>query len=136
MNGDVFLRDDTALTAKTCTTTNTSTTVTSAALFGDVEVGMDISGTGIPANNYVTAKASTSSITIKVAATATGTPTDIVFAGTPNFGLKSIIRATTIVQPPFVPPVPIPVAPTGAAASLTLNCTTTGQLSAVYGYVL
>lgn len=136
LDGDVFMRDDTALAAITCTTTNTSTTVTSAALFGSVKVGMDVSGTGIPANNYVTAVASTSSLTIKVAATATGTPTDIVFAGTPAFEMKSIIRATTIVQPPFVPPLPMAVGIVSAAASFTLNCTTTGQLSVVYGYDL
>ena len=134
LDGDLFLRNDDTLAALTCTTTNTNTTVTSAALFGSVDVGMNISGTGIPANNYVTAKASTSSITIKVAATATGTPTDIVFANRPVFEMKSIIRATTIASPPFVPAVPVRIGNQGGSVTFNLNCTTTGQLSVVYGY--
>lgn len=50
-------------------TTNGTTTVTSSAAFGPVSVGALITGSGIPANTYVTAVASTSSITISNAAT-------------------------------------------------------------------
>jgi len=58
-----------------CATTDTLTTVTSAALFGPVPVGARIFGTGIPAGAYVKSIESTSSMTISAAATATGAPT-------------------------------------------------------------
>lgn len=51
------------------TTKHGTTALTSAALFGNVEVGMAVSGTGIPANSYVTVWTSSSSITINNAAT-------------------------------------------------------------------
>jgi len=51
-----------------CTTTDASTTVTSAALFGPVGVGMKVAGTSITAGTYVVSKASASSITISTAA--------------------------------------------------------------------
>lgn len=50
-------------------TKNSTTTLTSAALFGDVAEGMKVSGTGIPAGTYVKSKASTSSLTLSAAAT-------------------------------------------------------------------
>jgi len=55
------------------TTTNGSTTVTSAALFGSVGVGMKVAGTSITAGTYVVSKASASSITISTAAANPGT---------------------------------------------------------------
>lgn len=61
--------------ALSATTTNTSTTLTSAALFGGLCVGMPAVGTGIPALTYVTAIASTSSLTLSAAATASATVT-------------------------------------------------------------
>ena len=61
--------------------TNGSRTVTSAALFGPVQVGQMITGTGIPAFTFVTAKASTSSITISQAYTgSTGVITGATFS--------------------------------------------------------
>ena len=58
-------------------TTNTSTTITSAAeaAFAATDVGALITGTGIPAGTYITAVASATSATISAAATATGTIT-------------------------------------------------------------
>jgi len=58
-----------------CVTTAGSATVTSSALFGSVVVGQRVYGAGIPYGATVTAKASTSSITISANATLTGTPT-------------------------------------------------------------
>lgn len=50
-------------------TKNSTATITSAALFGDVAEGMKVSGAGIPAGTYVKSKASTSSLTLSAAAT-------------------------------------------------------------------
>lgn len=55
--------------------TNSTTTVTSAALFGHVAEGMKVTGTGITAGTYVKSKASSSSLTLSATATATGAPT-------------------------------------------------------------
>lgn len=57
------------------TTTNGSNVVASAELFGNVTVGSKIAGVGIPANTIVSAKTSSSSVTISKNATATGSPT-------------------------------------------------------------
>lgn len=64
-------------TAADGTTTNSSTTVTSAAnaAFTQADVGKPISGTGIPAGAYITAVASGTSCTISAAATASATVT-------------------------------------------------------------
>lgn len=72
MNGHIGSR-----TAADGTTTNTSTTVTSAAnaAFTQGDVGKPISGTGIPAGAYITAVASATSCTISAAATASATVT-------------------------------------------------------------
>lgn len=51
------------------TTKNGTTTLTSAALFGNVEVGNAVSGTGIPANSYVVTWTDSSTIVINNAAT-------------------------------------------------------------------
>lgn len=61
--------------------TNGTTTVTSSALFGSVTVGMSVTGTGIPADTHVSAKASSSSITITRAAT-DSTTNDRIFIPT------------------------------------------------------
>ncbi len=58
-----------------CTTVNTSTTVTSSALFANILVGTKVTGTGIPANTVVATKTSASNITLNHAATVSGTPT-------------------------------------------------------------
>lgn len=63
--------------------TNSNTTVTSAVLFGSVVVGMGVTGTGIPTGAYVVAKASSSSLTISIAATTTAAPT-LTFASLGN----------------------------------------------------
>lgn len=78
-------------------TTISSTTVTSAALFGNVIVGMYVSGTGIPAGSIVTAKASSSSITVSQAATVTGTPNLTFDDGT----ISTKIRGASIDTTPF-----------------------------------
>lgn len=64
-----------AIVSASSSTTLDSTTVTSAALFGSVLVGMLVRGTGVQPDTVVTAKASSSSITISRAATVTGTAT-------------------------------------------------------------
>lgn len=121
-----------------CTTTATSTTVTSAALFGAVGsgpvfVGMKVTGTGIAANTYVTAKASDSSITISVAATATGTPT-LTFKGEPRFFLKGEPAAAGVAIEAFRPAIPIPISDAGQQAIFILDATTTARLSLNYGF--
>jgi hypothetical protein len=55
-------------------TTINSQTVTSAALFGLVSIGMQVSGAGIAPGTIVSAFGSSSSITVSIPATATGTP--------------------------------------------------------------
>jgi len=72
-----------------CATTNTLTTVTSAALFADVAEGMKVTGTGIPAGAYVKSKASNSSLTLSTAATATGAPTLTFAVDTGDGGIVS-----------------------------------------------
>ena len=51
------------------TVTATNTTLTSAALFGNVVAGMTISGTGIPANTFVASVTDASNLTMTLAAT-------------------------------------------------------------------
>ena len=72
MNGHIGSR-----TAADGVTTNSSTTITSAAnaAFTQGDVGKPISGTGIPAGAYITAVASATSCTISAAATASATVT-------------------------------------------------------------
>jgi hypothetical protein len=65
------------------TTTNSTTTLTSVALFGKVRIGDIISGTGIPDGTYVAAKASDSSLTMSAAAT-DATTTTREFTGPPG----------------------------------------------------
>lgn len=121
-----------------CTTTNTSTTVTSAALFGDVGSGpvqpnAKVTGTGIPANTYVTAKADSSTITISNAATASGTPT-LTFQGETRFHIKCEPAAAGFAVDAFTPAIPIPVSNAGESALFFLSATTTARLSVNYGY--
>lgn len=118
-----------------CVTTNTSTTVTSAALFGNIDLLMSVSGTGIPAGAYVSAITSTSQISISAAATADGTP-DLTFTGKNRFTVKQEPRSTTFTQQAFTPAVAIPVSDTGQAAQFTMRATTTARLSVTYGYGL
>lgn len=54
----------------TCVTTSASTTVTSAALFGPVQAGWDVVGTGIPAGCQVKSVTDASTIVLTIAATA------------------------------------------------------------------
>jgi len=70
----IYAVSSAALQSIACTT-NSTTTVTSSALFGSVTIGMLVSGSGIPAGAVVTAVASTSSLTISKAATSGTTPT-------------------------------------------------------------
>lgn len=69
----------TASTVINCTTTINSTTVTTTASFVAVVVGMKVTGSGIAADTYVTAKASTTSLTINKNATATASGTTLTF---------------------------------------------------------
>lgn len=61
-------------------TTTGSRTVSSAGLFKITDVGMQISGTGIPAGATITAFNNPSSITISADATATGSPTLTIYS--------------------------------------------------------
>lgn len=79
-----------------CGTTNTSTTVTSAALFGPVGVGMKVKGTGITAGTYVVSKASASSLTLSTAATATGSPTLTFYQETGDNSIVDAGAETTV----------------------------------------
>jgi len=63
-------------------TLNGTTTLTSAAAFGAVVAGQGVFGTNIPAGAYVTNVASSSSITISVAATGSGVESVSFFNGT------------------------------------------------------
>lgn len=56
----------------TCVTTSGSTTLTSNGLFGNVLVDTHVEGIGIPAGAKVLSKASSSSLTLTAAATASG----------------------------------------------------------------
>ena len=121
-----------------CTTTATSTTVTSAALFGAVGsgpvfIGQKVSGTGIPAGTAVSTKASDSSITISKSATATGTPT-LSFQGETRFIVKAEPAAAGFAVDAFTPAIPIPVSDVGQPALFFIDTTTTGRLSVNYGY--
>ena len=69
-----------ATSTATSNTTVDSTTVTSTAAFGSVLPGMLVTGTGIPVETIVTAKASSSSITISRAAIAAGTGVTLSFS--------------------------------------------------------
>lgn len=88
--------------------TQSSRTITSAALFGNVLVGYSVSGTGIPANTTVTAKASDSSLTLSNAASATDATASLTFTspspalvrigddsglttGTSDYGFKTVV---------------------------------------------
>jgi len=101
------------VTGSYCATTINSVTVTSTNTgdFRNVTVGMAVSGTGIPANTYVTAVASTTSITISQAATVTGSSLVLTF----NPGPYGYSYSTT---------------------SSTLNSTTTVTSSALFGRVV
>jgi hypothetical protein len=68
--------------------TSGSPTVTSAALYGSVNVGDAVTGTGIPANTVVSAKASTSSVTLSANATVTNATASLTFTPT----VPSLIR--------------------------------------------
>jgi hypothetical protein len=61
-------------------TLNSTTTVTSAALFGSVVAGMQVTGTGIPVGTTVQAVATTSSLTLTIAATLTQASTLTFYA--------------------------------------------------------
>lgn len=128
----VHLQDATA-NVIACVTTATSTTVTSAALFGPVEIAMKVTGTGIPANTYVGGITDASTITITQAASATGTP-NLTFSGSFRFSIKSEPRADTFVPFPFMPQLPVPISAPGSPAMFWINCTTTGRLSVAYLY--
>jgi len=52
------------------------------------------------------------------------------------YTIKTIANTTTIINPSFVPPLPLPISLAGQAASFVLNVTTTGKLSVCYGYGL
>jgi hypothetical protein len=106
---------------------------TSAALFGPVQVGMFVTGTGIPADTKVTDVASTSSITISDAATDSGTDA-LDFFGTDRFLIKCEARGAAFSQDPFVPCFPIVVSDVGQAAYFTLDVSTTGRFSVAYLY--
>lgn len=69
-------------------TTNGSAVVTSATgAFTDADIGMAISGTGIPARAYVLSRQSATQVTMSVNATADGTGISVTFGGTiPNSG--------------------------------------------------
>jgi hypothetical protein len=81
---------------------NSTTTITSSALFDSVNVGDLVFGTGIPAGATVTAIASTSSIAISAAATATNAGSSLTFvrshriAGRYAVGILKQISATEI----------------------------------------
>lgn len=69
----------TTSTVANCTTTINSTTVTTTASFAAVVIGMKVTGSGIAADTYVTAKASTISLTISKNATATASGITLTF---------------------------------------------------------
>ena len=117
-------------------TANGSTTLTSAALFGNVVVDMGLSGDGVVAGSRVTAKASDSSITVSTAVTAGSEPAERVFAGTSVYGEKAEQRTTTFAQQSFTPRSPIPISNEGQAAIVAMNCSAAGRLSIVYGFGL
>lgn len=127
-----FMAQDVVVQSIACVTTNTSTTVTSAALFGDVTVGMRVQGTGIDDISYVTVVTDPSTITISNAATATGTPT-LTFGGTNKFHVGAEARTTTLALEAFTPSTPIPVSSAGNGARFVLNATA-GRLSVAYFY--
>lgn len=64
-----------AFNVASCGRTINSPTVTSAAAFGSVLVGMLVTGTGIPGSTYVQTVNSTSNLTLTKNATSTGTAT-------------------------------------------------------------
>jgi len=69
---------DPSVQSLACSTTS-SATVGSSALFANVKRGMIVSGSGIPVGATVTDVATTSSITISHAATATANPVTLTF---------------------------------------------------------
>jgi hypothetical protein len=103
-------------------TTNASTTVTSAALFLSTDVGMRISGTGIPADAYITAFASASSVTISAAATATGSPTaTVVRGGSMTVGITNASTTVTSSGLFLASDVGKPISGTGIPAGSTIT---------------
>jgi hypothetical protein len=65
----------TASTTHAVTTANTSAVVTAIASTADLMMGMNVSGTGIPASTYILSVDSGTQITLSNAATAAGSPT-------------------------------------------------------------
>lgn len=78
-------------TVAACATTSGSTAVTTTTAngFQNVQIGMSVTGTGIPAGATVAAKGSSTSITLSVNATATGASVTLTF--TP---LNVVIKAS------------------------------------------
>jgi hypothetical protein len=63
----------------TASLTNASAVISSVAQYGNLAVGMAVSGTGIPPNTYVVSGAGTNSLTLNNKATQTGTGVKLIF---------------------------------------------------------
>lgn len=86
---------------RTGTTTNGSAIVTGLSSTSDIQVGFQVSGTGIPAGAKVAAIASGSSITLSTSATASGSPTLVFTAwgagdGSTTFNIPDLRRRTLV----------------------------------------
>lgn len=90
---DVTIVVPRALAAAVSCTTAGTTTITSANLFGNVLVGMAVSGIGIPAGTTVSAVASPSSLTLSQAAS--DSTTNVRFFG--GAAINSVKNSTTTV---------------------------------------
>jgi hypothetical protein len=96
----ISIADSATLTSnrqlKDAHTTNLSVTVTSAtAVFGPTDVGLPVTGTGIPAGDYVATAPTATTITLHAAATATSTAA-VLTIGQPNSG--AALNGETVAQ--------------------------------------
>ncbi len=127
--------------------TNGSPTITSTALFGTVAVGDVVSGTGIPAGSVVTAKESSSSLTISNNATVSPTFT-LSFDNTKQILSTTTSGSPTITSAALFGPVVVGDAVSGAGIpagsvvtvkstpsniNISINATATGSSTLSFG---
>jgi hypothetical protein len=99
-NKKISIADSPTLTSarqlKDAHTTNLSVTVTSAtAVFGPTDVGLPVTGAGIPAGDWVATAPNATTITLQVAATATSSAA-VLTIGAPNSG--AVLNGEAVAQ--------------------------------------
>lgn len=116
-------------------TANGTTTLTSAALFGPVRIGMTVTGTGVPASTTVTTVTDTSTIVVSNAVTAGTEPTSRTFGASmacvayeinSTFGASSAVTTWSGLR---IPTIAGPATIWGLNITGTMNNQIAGKLS-------